>query len=337
MAARSVEVEADGRVVTISNPDKVFFPELGITKGDLVAYYRRVGPAALRGVYERPMNLKRWVDGLAGEPFYQKRMPAKRPEWLQTGVVRFPSGRTADELVATDVAHILWAVNFGCIDLNPWPVRRRDPDRPDELRVDLDPQPGVSWDAVVAVTMVVRDVLADAGLVGYPKTSGSRGMHVAVRIQPRWDFTVVRRAALALAREVERRAPDSATAKWWKEERGDRVFVDYNQNARDRTVASAYSVRAVPDARVSTPLAWDEVPGCRPEAFTIATVPERLEAHGDPAAAIDDDYQSLEPLLDWVARDERAGAGDAPLPPMFPKGAEEPARVQPSRKRMAGP
>jgi DNA ligase D len=333
VATPKLQIDVAGQAVTISNPDKVFFPDAGVTKGDLVRYYLQVGEGALRGVYERPTVLKRWIDGIAGESFYQKRVPDKRPPWLQTAVVTFPSGRTAEELVVADLAHVAWAVNLGCIDLNPWPVRRRDVDRPDELRIDLDPQPGVPWDAVVETAVCVRDVLADAGLVGYPKTSGSRGMHVNVRIQPRWGFADVRRAALALAREVARRRSDVATANWWKEERGERVFVDYNQNARDRTVASAYSVRAVPDARVSTPLSWDEVPGCRPERFTLFTVPARVASLGDPAAAIDDDYQSLGPLLGWVARDEERGEGDAPWPPHFPKGIDEPARVQPSRKR----
>jgi bifunctional non-homologous end joining protein LigD len=338
-AAPATELEIDGRTVRISSPDKVMFPERGITKLDLARYYLAVGAGALRGVYERPMTMKRYPTGVTGEFFYQKRVASgpSRPEWLQTAVVQFPSGRTAEELVGADLAHIVWAVNLGCLDLNPWPVRRRDLDRPDELRVDLDPQPGVAWADVIAVTLCVREVLADFGLVGFPKTSGSRGMHVNVRVEPRWGFAEVRRCALALAREVERRRPDIATSKWWKEERGDRVFVDYNQNARDRTVASAYSVRAVGDARVSTPLHWSEVADVRPDDLTVATVPARYAAMGDPAATIDDEYQSLEPLLEQVLRDEARGEGDAPWPPSFPKADGEPARVQPSRKRAVTP
>ena len=327
-------VEVDGREVTVSNPDKVYFSARGETKLDLVRYYLAVGPGALRGVYERPCIMKRYRDGAEGEFFYQKRVPAGRPEWLSTCVVSFPSGRTAEELCPIDVAHIVWGANLGCLDLNPWHARRSDLEHPDELRIDLDPQPGVPFDAVRQVAMVARDVLTErGGLVGYPKTSGSRGIHVNVRIDPRWEYLEVRRAALALAREIERRVPHLATSKWWKEERGEKVFVDYNQNARDRTVASAYSVRANPEARVSCPLEWDEVPDVEPAELTMATVPARYATSGDPGAGIDDVSFSLDGLLGLAAEDEAAGLGDAPWPPNFPKQAGEPPRVQPSRSR----
>jgi bifunctional non-homologous end joining protein LigD len=326
-------LEVDGREVRLSNPDKIFFPARGETKLDLARYYLSVGPGALRAVHLRPTVLKRFPDGAEGEMFFQKRVPRSRPDWLQTAVVAFPSGRTAEELCPTDVAHIVWAVNLGCIDLNPWAVRRFDLDHPDELRVDLDPQPGVPFADVKRVALCVRDVLEEHALRGYPKTSGSRGIHVNVRIIARWDFVEVRRAALALAREVERRLPDVATSKWWKEERGDRVFIDYNQNARDRTVASAYSVRANPLAMVSCPVTWDELPEVALEDFTLATVPERYRAMGDLEATIDDQAHSLQPLLDLAARDEAGGLGDAPWPPNFPKQAGEGPRVQPSRRR----
>ena len=328
-----IEVEAAGHTVRVTNPDKVFFPARGETKLDLVRYYLAVGDGALRGVFERPTVLKRFPDGALGEPFFQKRVPASRPEWIETVRVTFPSGRHADELCPVDVAHLLWAANLGCLDLNPWPVRRRDVDHPDELRVDLDPQPGVRYETVRRVALVVREVLAEHGLVGFPKTSGSRGVHVNVRIEPRWDFLGVRRAALAMSREVERRMPDDVTTRWWKEERGERVLVDYNQNARDRTVASAYSVRNNAEGRVSCPLTWDEVPDADPGDLTIATVPARYRAIGDPGAAIDDIAYSLEPLLELAARDEAEGLGDEPWPPNFPKMPGEPARVAPSRAR----
>jgi len=328
----AVEIEVDGRDVRISNPDKVFFPARGETKLDLVRYYLAVGPGALRGVLRRPTVLKRYPDGATGEPFFQKRVPAGAPVWLDTVRVTFPSGRHADELCPTDVAHIVWAVNLGCLDLNPWAVRRDDVDRPDELRVDLDPQPGVPYSDVLRVAEVVRAVLEEHGYVGYPKTSGSRGVHVNVRIRPRWDFLEVRRAALALSREVERRVPALATTRWWKEERGDRVFLDYNQNARDRTVASAYSVRANPEGRVSCPLTWAELADADPGDLTIATVPARFAAVGDPSAAIDDEHFPLDPLLELAARDEAEGLGDEPWPPHFPKQRSEPRRVQPSKR-----
>jgi DNA ligase D len=333
MPTEAVEVDAGGRTVRVTNPAKVFFPARGETKLDLVRYYLAVGEGALLGVYERPTVLKRFPDGALGEPFFQKRVPPKRPEWLETVEVTFPSGRSADELCPVDVAHIVWAVNLGCLDLNPWPVRRGDVDHPDELRVDLDPQPGVPFDTVRRVALVVHEILDAHHLVGFPKTSGSRGIHVNVRIEPRWNFTEVRRAALALARAVEREVPELATSKWWKEQRGDRVFVDYNQNARDRTVASAYSVRNNADGRVSCPLAWDEVADVEPADLTLATVPARYAEIGDPGAGIDEAECSLDALLDLAARDQREGLGDEPWPPHFPKMQGEPTRVQPSRAR----
>jgi len=278
------------------------------------------------------MVLKRYVNGAEGEPFFQKRAPSSRPDWIETVELSFPSGRTAEEVVVQDAAGLVWVANLGCIDLNPHPVRADDLDHPDELRVDLDPVPGVDWAQIIRVALVAREVLADFGLTGWPKTSGSRGMHIYTRIEPRWTFSEVRRAAVALAREVERRAPQDATSRWWKEERHG-VFVDYNQNAKDRTIASAYSVRPTPDARVSTPLTWDEVPDCRPEAFTIDTVPERFALLGDVGAGIDAAAGSLGPLLELAARDEAAGLPDAPWPPHFVKQAGEQPRVQPSKRR----
>jgi bifunctional non-homologous end joining protein LigD len=325
-------VEAAGREVPISNPDKVYFPRAGYTKLDLVRYYRAVAEAALRGTAGRPIVLRRYVDGAEGEPFFQKRAPESRPEWVEVVELRFPSGRTAHEVVVRDAAQLLWIVNLGCIELHPHPVRADDLEHPDEMRIDLDPGPGVGWDDVRRVAMVTRDVLEEHGLRGWPKTSGSRGIHVNVRLERRWGFDPVRRAALAVAREVERRAPALATSKWWKEERHG-VFLDYNQNAKDRTVASAWSVRPTPDARVSMPLEWDEVPECDPAAFTLATAPARLTARGDAAEGIDAVAGSLEPLLELSAAQERAGLGDAPWPPHYKKQADEPSRVQPSRKK----
>ena len=325
-----VELSVGEHQVTVTNASKVFFALRGETKLDLVQYYLAVGDAALRGVYERPVVMKRYPDGAEGPSFFQKRVPQSRPVWLETATVHFPSGRSAEEVCPTDVAHLAWMANLGCIDLNPWAVRRKDLDHPDELRVDLDPQEGVPFAAVREVALLARDLLGDCGLPAFPKTSGSRGMHLLVPIEPRHDFGDVRRAALALARELERRRPDLATAKWWKSERGQRVFVDYNQNARDRTVASAYSVRAVPDARVSCPLRWEEVPGVDPADFTMATVPARLERTGDPFADMDDRRFPLEPLLEMAARDDAEGLGDAPWPPHFPKGEREPRRAPPS-------
>src|SRR5271169_33286 len=325
----------DGRELRVSSPGKVFFPERGLTKLDLVNYYVECEQAVVRHLRERPTVMKRWVDGVEGEPFFQKRVPDTAPEWLQTATVTFPSGRHARELVPNDGAHLTWGVNLGVIDWNPWPVRRADLDHPDELRVDLDPGPGVPFGQVREVALGVREVLDEHGLRGFPKTSGSRGIHIYVRIEPRESFEEVRRAALALAREVERRMPGRATSRWWKEERQG-VFIDYNQNARDRTVASAYSVRAVPDARVSCPLEWDEVPDVEPADLRLQTVPSRLRELGDPSASIDEHPGRLDGLLELAARDEREGLGDAPWPPHFRKQKGEPARVQPSRARKGG-
>src|ERR1700689_291360 len=311
MPDRKEIIEVSGRSVPVSNPGKIYFPRTGHTKLDLVRYYLSVADGALRGVAGRPMVLKRYVNGAEGEAFFQKRAPSSRPDWIETVVLSFPSGRTAEEVVVTDAAGLVWVVNLGCIDLNPHPVRASDLDHPDELRVDLDPVPGVDWAQILRVALVARDVLTDFGLTGWPKTSGSRGMHVYARIEPRWTFAEVRRAAVALAREIERRAPDIATSKWWKEERHG-VFVDYNQNAKDRTVASAYSVRPVPDARVSTPLTWAEVPACDPPPYTIENVPARVAPIGDPWAQMDEAAGPLDGLLELAARDEAAGVPDAP-------------------------
>jgi bifunctional non-homologous end joining protein LigD len=332
MASSKQVIEVAGREVSVSNPGKVYFPRTGHTKLDLVRYYLAVADGALRGVAGRPMALKRFVNGVEAEPFFQKRAPEKRPEWIETAELRFPSGRTADEVVLRDAAGLAWVANLGCIDLNPHPVRTDDLDHPDELRVDLDPVPGVGWGQILDVAETARSVLDDFGLVAWPKTSGSRGMHVYARIEPRWSFDDVRRAAVAIAREIERRVPELATSKWWKEERHG-VFVDYNQNAKDRTVASAYSVRPLPDARVSTPLRWDEVSGCDPAKFTIDTVPERVKRIGDPWEGMDSAVGSLEPLLELAARDEAAGLPDAPWPPHYEKQEGEAPRVQPSKQR----
>jgi bifunctional non-homologous end joining protein LigD len=334
MAKEQEVLRFGDREVIVTNPGKVFFPAVGATKLDLVRYYLAVAPGALVGAGGRPMALKRFVNGAEGEAFFQKRAPEGRPAWMRVATLTFPSGRTADEIVVDDEAGLAWVINLGCIDLNPHPVRADDLDHPDELRVDLDPVPGVPWSQIRDVAMVTEESLEAVGLVGWPKTAGSRGIHVNVRIEPRWTYPQVRRAALAIARDVERRAPDIATSKWWKEERHG-VFLDYNQNAKDRTVASAYSVRPLPDARVSTPLSWDEVPTCEAGAFTIATVPERFAALGDPGAGIDATVGSLEALLELSKRHETEGLGDAPWPPNYAKQAGEPPRVQPSRKRRA--
>ena len=326
-------LDLDGHEVTISNPSKVFFPEAGITKIELVHYYLAVADGALRGVADRPMALKRFVNGASGEAFFQKRAPASLPPFVRTVELSFPSGRTADEVVVDNRAALAWVINLGCIDLNPHPVRSGDLEHPDELRVDLDPGPGVAWGDVRRVALVVAEVLGDLGMTGWPKTSGSRGIHVYVRIEPRWPFADVRRAALAIAREVERRAPTVATSKWWKEERHG-VFLDYNQNAKDRTVASAYSVRPVPKAWASAPLRWDEVANAELGEFTLRTLPARFAELGDVGAGIDDRAFSLEPLLELVARHESEGLGDAPWPPHYVKQAGEPPRVQPSKRRM---
>jgi len=327
-------VTVAGREVTISNPRKVLFPQAGYTKLDLVHYYLAVADGALRGARGRPTVLVRYPNGIDGEFFYQKRAPDSRPPWVEVVTLRFPSGRTAEEVVPRDASTLAWMANLACLELHPHPVRADDLDHPDELRIDLDPVPGVPWTQLREVAHVVRATLDDLGLVGWPKTSGSRGMHVYVRIQQRWAFDQVRRAALAFAREVERRAPALATSKWWKEERHG-VFLDYNQNAKDRTIASAYSVRPKPDARVSAPLTWEEVDSCEPEDFTLATMPSRFAAVGDRHAAIDEHPCSLERLLDLSAQQERDGLGDAPWPPNYQKQPGEPARVQPSRRRMS--
>jgi DNA ligase D-like protein (predicted polymerase) len=333
MARKPLLMVIAGREVAISNPDKVFFPETGYTKLDLVNYYLAVADGALRGAGGRPMALKRFVNGAAGEFFFQKRAPESRPDWVDTVELSFPSGRTAEEIVLRDAAQLAWIINLGCIDLNPHPVRAEGLDLPDELRVDLDPVPGVAWDDVRQVALVTNEVLGDHGLTGWPKTSGSRGIHINVRIEPRWSYPEVRRAALALAREVENRAPGIATSKWWKEERHG-VFLDYNQNAKDRTVASAYSVRPLPDARVSMPLRWDQVPDVAAEDYTLATVPAIFgKEGGDRHAGIDSAAGSLEGLLDLSARHEGEGLGDAPWPPNYRKQESEPPRVQPSRQR----
>jgi bifunctional non-homologous end joining protein LigD len=325
-------LQVAGREVAISNPSKLYFGKAGYTKLDLVRYYEAVAEHALRGAGGRPIVLKRYVNGAEGEFFFQKRAPDKRPEWMETVELRFPSGRTASEIVIRDAAQLLWIVNLGCIDLNPHPVRADDLEHPDELRVDLDPGPEVTFDQVRRVALVVGEVLRELGLVGWPKTSGSRGIHVNVRIEQRWGFSEVRRAALALAREVERRAPALATSSWWKEER-EGVFIDYNQNAKDRTVASAYSVRPTADARVSMPIEWSEVAECDPAAFTLATVPARVAERGDAAAGIDEAVGSLDRLLELSAEQEAAGHGDAPWPPHYAKQEGEPTRVTPTRRR----
>ena len=323
----------EGREVSVTHPDKRYFTrEIKLSKIDLVRYYLSVAPGALAGIRDRPVVLKRFVNGAEAEAFYQKRAPAQRPAWLRTVTLSFPSGRKAEEIVVDSAPGLAWIVNLGCIELHPHPVRSGDLEHPDELRVDLDPGPGVSWEDVRRVALEVKSLLEEMGLRGWPKTSGSRGMHINVRIQQRWTFLEVRRAALALSRAVERRAPSLASSKWWKEERHG-VFLDYNQNAKDRTTCSAYSVRPLPDARVSTPLHWHEVPDCDPSDFTVLTVPGRFAGLGDPHAEMDSDAGSLEKLLELAEEDEAAGLGDAPWPPHFRKMAGEATRVAPSRAR----
>jgi len=330
-AAEILSIE--GRDVRVTHPDKLYFSkQVKLTKLDLVRYYLSVAPGALQGIKDRPIVLKRFVNGAEDEAFYQKRAPADRPSWLRTVTLSFPSGRTAEELVVDDSAGLAWIVNLGCIELHPHPVRSADLEHPNELRVDLDPGPGVAWSDVRAVALEVKSALEEVGLQGWPKTSGSRGIHVNVRIEPRWTFTEVRRAALALSRAVERRVPLLASSKWWKEERHG-VFLDYNQNAKDRTTCSAYSVRPLPDARVSAPLQWDEVSGCDPADFTVLTMPHRFATIGDPHAKIDNAPGSLERLLELASRDEADGMGDAPWPPHFRKAEGEAPRVTPSRAR----
>ncbi|MFV2064506.1 MAG: DNA polymerase domain-containing protein [Chloroflexota bacterium] len=335
MAASFELLEVAGREVKVTNPDKIYWEGPGYTKLDLVRYYLAVSEGALRGAAGRPMALKRFVNGAGGEFFFQKRAPDKRPEWIDTVELSFPSGRVAEEIVLRDAASLAWVANLGCLDLNPHPVRAEDLDHPDELRVDLDPVPGVEWSQTREVALVTREALAAVGLVGWPKTSGSRGIHINVRIEPRWTYPEVRRAALALARDVEQRAPELATSKWWKEERHG-VFLDYNQNAKDRTVASAYSVRPTPDARVSMPLRWQDVAGVDPADFTLATVPALFAAHGDRAEGIDEAVGSLDALLELSARHEAEGRGDAPWPPHYRKQEGEPPRVQPSKQKQGG-
>jgi DNA ligase D-like protein (predicted polymerase) len=332
-AAEVLSIE--GRDVRVTHPDKLYFSrQVKLTKLDLVRYYLSVAPGALSGIRDRPIVLKRFVNGAEGEAFYQKRAPAERPSWLRTVTLSFPSGRTAEELVVDDAAGLAWIVNLGCMELHPHPVRSGDLDHPDELRVDLDPIPGVEWADVRLVAMEVKSLLEEVGLRGWAKTSGSRGMHVNVRIEPRWSFTEVRRAALALSRAVERRLPALASSKWWKEERHG-VFLDYNQNAKDRTTSSAYSVRPLPDARVSAPLHWHEVPDCNPGDFTVLTMPNHFQKIGDPHAGMDASAGSLDALLQLAARDEAEGLGDAPWPPHFRKMEGEAPRVAPSRAKSA--
>ena len=322
----------DGREVRLSSPDKIMFPAAGITKKEVADYFLHVAEGAVRGVCERPMMLKRFPKGIGDKPFFQKRVPKGRPDWVQTATLSFPSGRTAEEVVVTDTASLLWVVQMGCVDLNPHPTRRADLDHPDELRIDLDPLPGVPWAQTREVALLARTVLQEHGLTGYPKTSGSKGFHILVPIEPRWGFQDVRAAALAIARELERRAPGRATARWWKEERVG-VFVDYNQNAKDRTVASAYSVRPLPDARVSAPLQWDEVPDCEPADYTLRTMPARWDAIGDPHAPMDREPRGDLTSLLRLSAEQLATEPDAPWPPHYPKQSGEAPRVAPSRAK----
>jgi len=331
--AESEVVNVAGREITISNPKKVLFPDAGYTKLDLIRYYLAVADGAIRAAGNRPNVLVRYPNGIGDEFFYQKRAPSSRPSWIEVVTLKFPSGRTAEEVVPRDAAALAWMANLACLELHPHPVRDDDLDHPDELRVDLDPVPGVDWSQIRTVAAIVHATLNDFGLVGWPKTSGSRGMHIYVRIERKWTFPEVRRAALAFAREVERRAPDLATSKWWKEERHG-VFLDYNQNAKDRTIAAAYSVRPKPDARVSAPLSWDEIGACEPGDFTLATMPDRFKRVHDPHATMDQQACSIEGLLELSRRHAKEGLGDAPWPPHYVKQADEPPRVQPSRRRI---
>ncbi|HEX3779645.1 MAG TPA: non-homologous end-joining DNA ligase [Pseudonocardiaceae bacterium] len=336
--AQPLELDVEGpegtRAVRVSNPDKVYFPERGITKRQIVEYYLSVAAPLLGVLAERPTTLKRYVDGVTGEAFYAKRLPKGAPSWVQTARITFPSGRTADEVCPTEPAVLAWAANLGTFDFHPWPVRRPEVDHPDEVRIDLDPQPGTTFGDAVTVAGTLREVLADAGLTGYPKTSGGRGIHVLVRIRPEWDFIEVRHAVIALAREVERRMPTKATTSWWKEERGERIFLDFNQAARDRTIASAWSVRGTPRATVSTPVTWAQLTEVAPDDFDVFTAPKWLAEQGNALATLDDEAFGLEQALDWYARDERDhGLGEMPYPPDYPKMAGEPKRVQPSKAR----
>jgi DNA ligase D len=334
MAGAVEEVEVAGRKVRLTSADKMYFPERGFTKGDVFRYYLSVSDGIMRALRERPTTLQRFPEGIDGETFFQKRISTRGvPRWIESARITFPSGRPADELCPTDLAHVAWAAQMGTVVFHPWPVRRSHVDSPDELRIDLDPQPGTDFAQAVAAAQVVGEVLSSAGLAGYPKTSGGRGVHVYVRIRPQWTFVEVRRAAIALAREAQRRRPELITTSWWKEERGERVFVDYNQMARDRTIACAYSLRANRRATVSTPVTWDELPEVEPDDFDLATVPPRVAKIGDPHAGIDDVAHDLTPLLEWAERDARNGLGDQPYPPDHPKMPGEPMRVQPSRAR----
>jgi DNA ligase D len=338
MSARAEEalvLRAGEREVAITHPDRVIFPRIGATKADLARYYVQVGEAVMRGMRDRPMLLKRYPRGAEAEAFYQQHAPTSRPEWVQTTHVEFGGGGSAEQVVCSELGVITWLVNLGCIELHPWAVRVPNLDTPDELRVDLDPGTSTDWPNVKQVALTVREVLDEVGLIGFPKTSGSRGIHIQVPIEPRWEFLLVRRAAIALAREVERRLPTIATSAWWKEERGGRVLLDYNQNARGKTTAAAYSVRASPEARVSCPLTWDELPAAELAAFTIHTVPERLAHRSDPLEALRHEAGQLDKLLEWVARDEANGLGDAPWPPHFRRVKGEPVRAAPSRRRRA--
>lgn len=339
------EYQVNGRTVRVSNPDRMYFPERGFTKRDVVEYYIAVGDGILRALRDRPTTMERWPSGVfegarlatrqdnRGDAFYQKRVPKNAPPWVQTARIAFPSGRTADEVCPTELAVVAWAANLGTITFHPWPVRRTDVDHPDELRIDLDPQPGTDFGDAVVAAHRAREVLEELGVVGFPKTSGGRGVHIYLRIRPEWTFVQVRRAAIAFARELERRDPDRITTSWWKEERGVKVFVDYNQMARDRTIASAYSLRPNPRATVSTPVTWDELSDVEPNDFDLGTVPARLAQRGDPHAGIDDAVYPIDLLLEWADRDERDGRGDLPYPPDHPKMPGEPMRVQPSRAR----
>ena len=332
MASPFTELQVGERTVKITNPDRVYFPATGATKLDLAEYYIAVGDGIVRALFERPCMLHRFPDGTGGERIYQKRLPKGAPDWVETVQVRFPSGRTADELCDTELASEIWAVQMSSVEFHPWHSRRADTERPDELRIDLDPQPGTDFADAVEVAGVVRGLLDELGATGWPKTSGSRGLHVYLRILPEHGFTQVRRAALAFAREVERRVPELVTTKWWKEERGQQIFIDYNQNARDRTIASAYSIRAS-TGLVSAPISWDELADVRMEDFTMATMPARFAELGDLHAGIDDAVFDISELLDWSERDEHElGQGDAPYPPNFPKMEGEPPRVQPSKR-----
>ena len=331
--SEAVELDVAGRTVRVSNPSKVLFTTRRETKLDLVQYYVSVAEGIVRALYERPTYLKRHPEGAQTDPIYQKRVPQNRPDWIETVRVTFPSGRHADALCVTEVAQVAWAANLATLDFHPWPARRSDLDHADELRIDIDPQKGKTFKDARRVAGIVHEVLDEIGYVGWPKTSGNRGIHVACRIEPRWTFPEVRRCALAFAREVERRAPKLVTTAWWKEERGRRVFIDYNQNARDRTIASAYSVRARRDATISAPVTWDELPEVATEDFTLATMPKRFAEVGDVQAGIDDSLCNLRALFEWVERDEAEGVGEAPYPPHFPKQPGEPKRVQPSRAK----